>query len=86
MFSFSDALVFLKEGQQVRRQGWNNPMAQISLRYLTEAGGDTFIYTDMRMIKTDKVTEKGKRYEHAWLASHLDLLAMDWELVKKTTQ
>lgn len=82
MFSFSDALVFMKEGQRVRRTGWNNPMAHVRLRHCVEAGGDTFIYTDTRLLKTDKVEERGRCYEHAWLASHLDLLAVDWELVK----
>lgn len=86
MFSFSDALVFMKEGQKVRRTGWNNPLACVSLRHSPEAGGDTFIYTDMRILQADKIVDKGKRYQHAWLASHLDLLANDWELVKETKQ
>lgn len=86
MFTFSDALVFMREGQKVRRTGWNNPTACVSLVYCPEAGGDTFIYTDMRFAFPDKIEEKGARYKHAWLASHLDLLARDWELVKEKAQ
>ena len=80
MFTFSDALVFMREGQRVRRTGWNNPMAYVSLVYVPETGGDTLVYTDTRVI------EKDKRAKHAWLASHLDILAKDWELVKETKQ
>jgi len=80
MFTFSDALVFLREGQKVRRDGWNNQQAHISLRHIPDAGGETFVYTDIRKMPD------GHRYEHAWLASHLDLLARDWVLVKEQRQ
>jgi hypothetical protein len=81
MFTFSDALVFMKEGHKVYRDGWNNNRAYVRLAHCPDTGGDTFIYTDLV-----KMADSGKRYQHAWMASHLDLLANDWHLVKEVKQ
>lgn len=85
--NFSEALALLKNGDRVRRTGWNGPRA-----FLYLVPGSTFkvnrppllgMYpegTEMTYLPhIDMRTQRGDCVP--WLASQSDLLAEDWERV-----
>ena len=85
--NFSDALVHIKEGQKVARQGWNGKDM-----FLFLVPGSTFtvnrppllgIYPEGTKVDyhahIDMKTAQG--YIVPWLASQADLLAEDWVLL-----
>lgn len=87
MFSFSDALIALKDGKKVSRSGWNGKGM-----FLFLVAGSTFkvnrapllgIYPEGTEINycphVDMRTADGKIVP--WLASQTDLLADDWSIV-----
>jgi len=67
---FSSALLALKEGKKVAREGWNGKNMWIALCYGTDQVDVPFLYI--------KAVD-GKRVP--WLASQLDLMAEDWVIV-----
>ena len=71
-FDFSYALVRLKEGKRVARQGWNGKNMYIELQRPDEYSKMTFPYIFMKTVYDDLVP---------WVASQTDLLTNDWELV-----
>ena len=87
MFSFSEALIHLKSGKKVARQGWNGKGMFIFL-----VNGSTFqvnrppllgIYPEGTTINyhahVDMKTTDGMIVP--WLCSQTDMLAEDWNLV-----
>ena len=79
LFSFSDALIALKEGKRIARLGWNGKSMWLAL--CTNWNGNVvpdsedfemlpFIY--MRTAQADLVP---------WLASQTDILAEDWRIL-----
>ena len=87
MFSFSEALIHLKSGKRVARQGWNGKGMFIFL-----VNGSTFqvnrppllgIYPEGTTINyhahVDMKTADGMIVP--WLCSQTDMLAEDWNLV-----
>lgn len=87
MFSFSEALVHLKTGKKVARQGWNGKGMFVFL-----VAGSTFqvnrppllgIYPEGTTINyhahVDMKTADGMIVP--WLCSQTDLLAEDWNIV-----
>lgn len=87
MFSFSEALIHIKTGKRVARQGWNGKGMFVFLvpgsRFTVNRppllgiypGGTEIDYHAHIDMKTadDKVVP--------WLASQTDILAEDWNLV-----
>jgi hypothetical protein len=85
--SFSQALVLLKMGKSVAREGWNGKGMFLTLQEGSEVAG-----TDMRNEPARKYYGENKvricphidmkaadgSYVVGWLASQTDLLAEDW--------
>mgnify|MGYP001584846688 CR=1 FL=1 len=69
--SFSDALVTIKNGKSVYREGWNGKGMFVSLQTPDENSkmGLPYLYIS---------TVDGKLVP--WLASQTDILADDWEI------
>lgn len=65
---FGDALVYLKEGQQITRKVWGGKTLYISPR--TDGFGNTIYFT----------LPKGG--EGIYIPSNTDILATDWEVLK----
>lgn len=88
--NFSDALVRLKEGEKVARQGWNGKGMWLVLvegsdqvpltpgsAYHEALGGPGPININPHI---DMMTATGEM-QPGWLASQTDMLAEDWEVV-----
>lgn len=67
--SFSEALVFLKYGRKVARQGWNGKGMWLGLQTPDAHSKMTLPYIYMSTVIGDLVP---------WLASQTDILAEDW--------
>lgn len=69
MFSFGTALLYLRDGKRVAREGWNGKGMWIALQIPDEHSKMSLPYI---YIKTadDKLVP--------WLASQTDILASDW--------
>jgi len=69
---FSGTLLALKNGNRVRRSGWNGKGMWIALQVPDANSKMTLPYIYMSTVQGDLVP---------WLASQTDILATDWELV-----
>ena len=80
--NFGLALEELKNGNKVRRKGWNGKGIFIELQRPTETSKMThpYIFIDTTGLQTSN--EFAPRNLVPWLASQTDMLAEDWELVK----
>lgn len=80
--NFGLALEELKNGNKVRRKGWNGKGIFIELQRPTETSKMThpYIFIDTTGLQTSN--EFAPRDLVPWLASQTDMLAEDWELVK----
>lgn len=72
-FSFSDALVLLKQNVKVARLGWNGKNMWVALQTPDEHSKMRRPYLFMRPVDGDLVP---------WVASQSDLLADDWNVVE----
>lgn len=70
---FGSALVFLQVGARLTRDGWNGKGMWIELQRPDEHSKMTLPYIFMTTVTGDRVP---------WVASHTDLLASDWRMVK----
>ena len=79
---FGMALWNLKNGNKVRRKGWNGKGIFIELQIPTETSKMTrpYIYIDTTNLETDNRFAPKDRIP--WLASQTDMLAEDWEVVE----
>lgn len=79
--TFSEALIYLKEGRKVARKGWNGNGIHIELQRPDENSKMTspYIFIDTTGLKTDNPNAPKTRVP--WLASQTDLLAEDWFIV-----
>lgn len=73
---FSDALIFLKEGQAIKRSSWENRR----LRY-----GMPPAEARLTTLRKTILYENGSGAD-VWIASNVDILAQDWEVVKDARQ
>lgn len=71
-FSFGEALLWLKSGGRVCRQGWNGKGAWIALQKPDAASKMTSPYVFMATAAGDFVP---------WVASQTDVLSEDWVVV-----
>jgi hypothetical protein len=75
---FSEALVFLKQGKELARSGWNGKGLKVVLQGPDEHSKMTLPYLYIEYPR-DSVNTPGARVP--WLASQTDLLANDWVIV-----
>lgn len=77
--NFSEALHFIRNGEKVRRSGWNGKGIYIWLRLGSDVAPnpnapDVMCQMYVEMFTADKTFVP-------WLCSQTDLLAVDWEVV-----
>ena len=77
---FGWAITALKNGNRVRRRGWNGKGIFIEMQFPTENStmSSPYIFIDTTGLVTDNVDAPRSRVP--WLASQTDMLADDWEL------
>jgi hypothetical protein len=73
MFDFSHALLLLKDGKKVAREGWNGKEMWIQLQIPTDTSKMTLPYIYMYTATKDLVP---------WLCSQTDMLASDWVVLE----
>lgn len=86
MFSFGDAIKYLKRGMRVKRKGWNGKNQYIQL-----ATGISYKSADGEIVNCehDAIGNKAIAFvgtsgvQMGWLASQADMLADDWVFVDK---
>jgi len=71
--TFGQALMMLREGLRLQREGWNGKNMYIELQVPDEHSKMTLPYIYMRTAQGDLVP---------WLASQTDILANDWWVVE----
>lgn len=69
MFGFGTALLYLRDGKRVAREGWNGKGMWIALQIPDEHSKMSLPYIYMKTAD-DKLVP--------WLASQTDILANDW--------
>lgn len=72
---FSEALIALKSGFKVARQGWNGKGQYLALQTPDENSKMTLPYIYISTVQGKLVP---------WLASQTDLLENDWEVVAES--
>ena len=80
IMDFGAAIGELKNGNKVRRRGWNGKGIFIELQKPDENSKMThsYIFIDTTGLQTDN--EDAPKDRVPWLASQTDMLANDWEL------
>lgn len=67
------AVVAMKNGMKVAREGWNGKAQYLEMQVPDEHSKMTLPYVYIRTVQGDLVP---------WLCSQTDLLASDWEIVE----
>ena len=70
--NFEIALIALKNGERVTREGWNGKNQYIELQNVDECSKMTLPYVYIRTVQGDFVP---------WICSQTDLLSEDWTVV-----
>ena len=78
---FGQALTELKNGNRVKRKGWNGDGIFLALQVTDKNSKMTqpYIYIDTLGLKTNNPNAPKGRVP--WLASQTDMLAEDWEVI-----
>ena len=76
---FSEALRLLRDGEFIRRSGWNGKGMWLSLQIPDTHSKMTLPYIYIEYPEGSQAYPQGSRVP--WLASQTDLLSDDWELV-----
>ena len=78
---FGQALIELKNGNKVKRKGWNGDGILLALQVPDKNSKMTqpYIYIDTLGLKTNNPNAPKGRVP--WLASQTDMLTEDWEVV-----
>ena len=81
MKNFGQALIELKNGNKVKRKGWNGDGIFLALQVPDKNSKMTqpYIYIDTLGLKTNNPNAPKGRVP--WLASQTDMLAEDWEVI-----
>lgn len=79
--NFGQALIELKNGNKVKRKGWNGDGIFLALQVPDKNSKMTqpYIYIDTLGLKTNNPNAPKGRVP--WLASQTDMLAEDWEVI-----
>lgn len=82
IFSFSDAISYLKRGLKVARKGWNGKGIYLELQVPDEHSKMTLPY--IYIVTSNLITDNPHAPKGVvpWLASQTDMLADDWVLVE----
>lgn len=82
MYTFSEALQFLKDGVSVVREGWNGKNMFLTLQKPDENSKMSlpYIYISVPYENADRTV--GRTNLVPWVASQTDLLADDWKTVE----
>ena len=70
--SFGEAIIILKSGGKVAREGWNGKGMYLEMQVPTELSKMTLPYLYLKTADNNLVP---------WTVSQTDVLAMDWEVV-----
>ena len=78
---FGQALIELKNGNRVKRKGWNGDGIFLALQVPDKNSKMTqpYIYIDTLGLKTNNPNAPKGRVP--WLASQTDMLTEDWEVI-----
>lgn len=78
--NFGQAIESMRNGNNVRRSGWNGKGIFIALQTPTELSKMTspYIYINTTGLQTDN--PDAPKSTVPWLASQTDMLAVDWQL------
>ena len=76
-FDFGSAIAALKEGWKVARKGWNGKNM-----YLTLIHAGNAVYRGYDMQDCIGIKTANNLMQPGWLASQIDILAEDWEVVE----
>lgn len=89
-FDFSEALLFMKEGQRIARKGWNgkdmfifiNPGSDVKVSEGRPLNAAFAVGTPVKMSQYIMMKTADEEITCVpWLASQSDLLAEDWVIV-----
>ena len=83
--NFGKAIILLKEGKKLQREGWNGKNQYIELakeiNYLAPSGWKTgVVHEDIGSQAIVFVGTRGRQI--GWLASQADMLAEDWRVAE----
>lgn len=84
-FSFSEALVYLKQGKKVARKGWNGKKQYIQLAtgISYKAASGEIVNCEHEAIGNQAIAFVGTSgVQMGWLASQADMLADDWQFAE----
>ncbi|HRY53020.1 MAG TPA: DUF2829 domain-containing protein [Spirochaetia bacterium] len=81
-FGFSEALCRIKQGEHVRRAGWNGRNMYVALQSPDEGSKNTLPYLYLVYEQDPMRVSFPQGARVPWLASQTDLLAEDWELAE----
>lgn len=84
-FSFSEALVYLKQGEKVARKGWNGKKQYIQLAtgISHKAASGEIVNCEHEAIGNQAIAFVGTSgVQMGWLASQADMLADDWQFAE----
>lgn len=75
-FGFDEALVHLKNGEQVAREGWNGKGLKVAAQFPDEHSkmGNPYLYIDAKALGGEL---------NPWVPSQTDLFAVDWFVVEE---
>jgi hypothetical protein len=73
---FSHALILLKQGMKLQRNGWNGKGMYVAVQYPDAGSANTLPYLYLVYPVGSQAYPEGARVP--WLASQTDLLAEDW--------
>lgn len=82
MFTFSEAIRYLKEGKKVARKGWNGKDMYLFL-VDGEKLASCFSMGDLKCISSICMKTAQNTICVGWLASQADMLADDWTISEK---
>ena len=94
MLSFSEALIHLKSGKKVARQGWNGkgmflfllPAGTVSTKAIYDPALRAIIESEVggetfEALGSIRMFTADKKILTGWLASQTDILSEDWQIL-----
>ena len=79
--TFSEALIMLKNGYQVRRAAWR-PGTYLTITSETKTVKENVAFEQKFVCMCNKYAESGGLFSYSWAPISRDMFADDWEIVK----